>query len=40
MTDFRAALRTARQSHDDDPDALRLLDKLEAWTLETGIVEL
>ncbi|MEJ2385069.1 MAG: exodeoxyribonuclease I [Xanthomonadales bacterium] len=40
MADFRAALRTARQSHDDDPDALRLLDKLEAWTLETGIVEL
>jgi exodeoxyribonuclease-1 len=37
---FRAALDAARQSREGDAKALRLLDKLEAWTLETGIAEL
>jgi len=37
---FRAALDAARQAREGDAKALRLLDKLEAWTLETGIAEL
>jgi exodeoxyribonuclease-1 len=38
--DFQAALATARQSHEADSGALRLLDKLEAWLLESGIADL
>ena len=38
--DFQAALATARQSHEADSGALRLLDKLEAWLLESGISDL
>jgi exodeoxyribonuclease-1 len=38
--DFKAALATARQSHETDSRALRLLDKLEAWLLESGISDL
>ena len=34
------ALATARQSHEADSGALRLLDKLEAWLLESGIADL
>ena len=40
MAAFGDALNAARQTHQSDSEALRLLDKLEAWTLETGIADL
>jgi exodeoxyribonuclease-1 len=40
MAAFRDALNAARQAHQSDSEALRLLDKLEAWTLESGIADL
>ena len=40
MAAFGDALNSARQAHQSDSEALRLLDKLEAWTLETGIADL
>ena len=40
LADFRAALEAARRARSDDRAALELLDRLEAWTLESGIADL
>lgn len=37
---FRAAQQTLREQHRDDPGALSILDKLDAWVAETGLAEL
>jgi exodeoxyribonuclease-1 len=40
LAGFRAALEAARTARRDDARAMRILDRLEAWTVESGIAEL
>jgi len=40
LAEFRTALEAARRVRSDDRAALELLDRLEAWTLESGIADL
>lgn len=40
IADFQAAMQELRASHQDDVEALRILDKLDAWVLESGISSL
>jgi exodeoxyribonuclease-1 len=37
VRDFQAAVDELRRARKDDSGALRLLDQLEAWVLETGL---
>jgi exodeoxyribonuclease-1 len=40
LKDFRIAMRELREQKKSEPEALRILDKLDAWVIETGITEL
>ena len=40
LNDFRIAMRELREQKRSEPDAMRILDKLDAWLIETGITEL
>ena len=40
LNDFRIAMRELREQNRSEPDAMRILDKLDAWLIETGITEL
>ncbi|MGD2130212.1 MAG: exodeoxyribonuclease I [Lysobacterales bacterium] len=40
VRDFRAALARAREEHRDQVDALRILDRLDAWVTEIGLERL
>ena len=40
VNDFRIAMRELREQKRSEPDAMRILDKLDAWLIETGITEL
>jgi exodeoxyribonuclease-1 len=37
LSDFRIAMREARELRKDDPEAQRILDKLDAWLIDSGI---
>jgi exodeoxyribonuclease-1 len=40
LGDFRIAMRELREQKKNEPEALRILDQLDAWVIETGITEL
>ena len=40
LADFNIAVRELRQLKNEEPAALRILDQLDAWVLETGISDL
>jgi exodeoxyribonuclease-1 len=40
LSDFRAVVAALRKDHENEPKALRILDQLDAWVLESGIAEL
>ena len=40
LNDFRIAIRELREQKKNEPEAMRILDKLDAWVIETGITEL
>ena len=40
VNDFRIAMGELREQKRSEPDAMRILDKLDAWLIETGITEL
>ncbi len=40
LNDFRIAMRELREQKKSEPEAIRILDKLDAWVIETGITEL
>ena len=40
LNDFRIAMRELREQKKNEPEAMRILDKLDAWVIETGITEL
>jgi exodeoxyribonuclease-1 len=40
LEDFHHAMRDLRGDNKDDPAALEILDKLDAWVLETGLAGL
>jgi exodeoxyribonuclease-1 len=40
LNDFRIAMRELREQKKSEPQALRILDQLDAWVIETGITEL
>ena len=40
LNDFRIAMRELREQKRSEPNAMRILDKLDAWLIETGITEL
>jgi exodeoxyribonuclease I len=40
LADFRQVVAQLRETKADEPPAMRILDRLEAWVIETGIAEL
>jgi exodeoxyribonuclease-1 len=40
LGDFRRVMQELREEKNADPDALDILDKLDAWVLETGVADL
>jgi len=40
LNDFRLTMEALREQKADDPEALRILDQLDAWVLETGLTDL
>jgi exodeoxyribonuclease-1 len=40
LGDFRRAMQELREEKNADPDALDILDKLDAWVLEAGVTDL
>ncbi len=40
LNDFRISVRELREQKKSEPEAMRILDKLDAWVIETGITEL
>ena len=40
LANFRTAVGELRELKKEDPDALRILDQLDAWVLETGVPDL
>jgi exodeoxyribonuclease I len=40
LADFRQVVAELREARADQPSAMRILDRLEAWVIETGIAEL
>ena len=40
LSDFRISMRELREQKKSEPEAMRILDKLDAWAIETGITEL
>jgi exodeoxyribonuclease-1 len=40
LDDFRRTMEEQREQKKDDPEAMRILDQLDAWVLETGIADL
>ena len=40
LADFRQVIAELREARADEPSAMRILDRLEAWVVETGITEL
>jgi exodeoxyribonuclease-1 len=40
LDDFRRTMEEQREQKKDDPEAMRILDQLDAWVLETGIEDL
>jgi exodeoxyribonuclease-1 len=37
LSDFKVAIRELREQKKDDPEALRILDQLDSWVIESGI---
>jgi exodeoxyribonuclease-1 len=40
LSDFRQVIAELREARAGEPSAMRILDRLEAWVIETGIAEL
>ena len=40
LSNFKAAVRELRELKKDEPRAIRILDQLDAWVIETGISDL
>lgn len=40
LADFRRVVTELREARAEEPSAMRILDRLEAWVIETGIAEL
>jgi len=40
LSDFRISMHELREQKKSEPEAMRILDKLDAWVIETGITEL
>jgi exodeoxyribonuclease-1 len=40
LEDFRRAMQELREEENADPEALDILDQLDAWVLETGMADL